>query len=97
MLRQRAGLRLRKFHPENVRVLVELRVREVTGGVSGAAMGAGDQVLKVKIRRGLGGSLRGSSRRAELGERRLPHPVEVCPLTPQGATDGFRAQRKKPR
>lgn len=30
-------------------------------------------------------------------ERSLPHPVELCPLTPQGSTDGSRAERKKAR
>lgn len=32
-----------------------------------------------------------------LEERSLPHPVELCPLTPQGSTDGSRAERKKAR
>lgn len=32
-----------------------------------------------------------------LEERSLPHPAELCPLTPQGSTDGSRAERKKAR
>lgn len=60
-----------KFHKEKrtFRVLKELRSRKVTGGVSGAVVGAGDQVIQVRRRRALGGSPEDRQRRAKLKKR----------------------------
>ena len=47
--------------------------------------GASDHAIRMRRRRALGSHLTGGERRAMLEERSLPHPVELCPLTPQGS------------
>lgn len=46
--------------------------------------GASDHAIRMRRRRALESRLTGGQRTAMLEERSLPHPVELCPLTPQG-------------
>lgn len=92
-----------KFHQEKrtFRVSKELKSRKETGGVFGAVVGTGDQIIQVRRRTVLGGSPEDRQRIPKLKKRSrdqlksLSCSMDACPsVCPQETTGDSRAEGK---